>query len=245
MDPVNGPYYRSVQRVDDGGTGNYHGMLLSLQRRAARGLTVRTNYTLSHCISDLAHDWAGDGNQYTDGIRSNDRGNCGQDRRHVFAFSGVYATPETLGSFLGGWRLSGIWRMSSGSFFDINSGVDTSIQGYRNSRANQVLADVFMPDPTPSQWLNRAAFTQPTTGTWGNMGRNSIQGPGVFTLDLALARIFRVGETQSFEFRWEAFNAPNHVNLGNPINTLNNNAFGRIQSAADPRIMQLAVKYIF
>jgi hypothetical protein len=245
LDPVSGPYYRSVQRVDDGGTGNYHGLLLSIQRRASNGLTVRSNYTFSHCIADLILGWAGDGNEYTGGIRSNDRGNCPQDRRHVFTFSSVYATPDTLGRFLGGWRVSGIWRMSSGSFFDVTSGLDTTLEGYNNSRVNQLLPDVFMPNRTAAQWLNRAAFARPADGTNGNLGVNSIEGPGRFQLDIALSRIFRVKESQNLEFRWEAFNLPNHVNLANPVNNFNNNAFGRIQSAEDPRIMQVAVKYVF
>jgi hypothetical protein len=245
LDPVNGPYYGSVQRVDDGGTGNYHGLFLSVQRRAASGFTIRGNYTLSHCIADSILGWAGDGNVYTDGLRSNDRGNCGQDRRHVFASSGVYATPATLGRFLGGWRLSGIWRMSTGSFFSVSSGQDTSLQGAGNSRMNQVLEDVFMPNRTPGQWLNRAAFAIPAQGTWGTMGANTIEGPGRFQVDVAVSRVFSVRESQNLEFRWEAFNLPNHVNLDNPVSNFNNNAFGRIQSAGDPRIMQLAVKYVF
>jgi hypothetical protein len=151
-----------------------------------------------------------------------------------------------MGRFVGGWRVSGIWRMSSGSFFDVTSGQDTTLEGYNNSRANLLLADVFMPNKSPAQWLNRAAFARPADGTDGNLGVNSIQGPGRFGLDMALSRIFQISERQSFEFRWEAFNVPNHVNYANPLSNLNNaTTFGKIQTAEDPRIMQIAVKYVF
>ena len=62
---------------------------------------------------------------------------------------------------------------------------------------------------------------------------------------MGLTRTFQVRENQSIEFRAEAFNLPNHLNPGNPKTTLNNQNFGKIQSADDPRIMQLALKYVF
>ena len=67
----------------------------------------------------------------------------------------------------------------------------------------------------------------------------------MFRIDMGLTRSFRVREGQNVEFRAEAFNMPNHVNLSAPTLTLSNNTFGQIQSAADPRILQLALKYIF
>ena len=67
----------------------------------------------------------------------------------------------------------------------------------------------------------------------------------MFRIDMGLTRSFRVREGQNMEFRAESFNMPNHVNLSTPNVTLSNATFGQIQSAADPRIMQLALKYIF
>ena len=62
---------------------------------------------------------------------------------------------------------------------------------------------------------------------------------------MALSRIFAVREAQKLEFRAEAFNVPNHMNPSNPVMALNNTVFGKIQAAADPRILQLALKYVF
>ena len=62
---------------------------------------------------------------------------------------------------------------------------------------------------------------------------------------MGLKRNFRIREGHSIEFRAEAFNLPNHVNPGNPVTNFTNSTFGKIQSANDPRIMQLALKYVF
>lgn len=62
---------------------------------------------------------------------------------------------------------------------------------------------------------------------------------------MGLTRTFRVREGKTLEFRAEAFNVPNHVNPGDPNTTLTDSNFGRILSAADPRIMQMALKFVF
>jgi hypothetical protein len=94
-------------------------------------------------------------------------------------------------------------------------------------------------------WLNPQAFVQPALGTYGNVGFANVVGPGQITIDMGLTRTFRVGERRSFQFRWEAFNLPNHLNPGNPTTAINSPTFGRILSAADPRIMQAALKFVF
>ena len=101
------------------------------------------------------------------------------------------------------------------------------------------------PNKSADLWLNPAAFAQPATGTFGNVGVNTVVGPGSVKIDMGLTRTFQVRENQSLEFRAEAFNLPNLVNLGDPGTNIRSSAFGRIRSAADPRIMQLALKYVF
>ena len=77
------------------------------------------------------------------------------------------------------------------------------------------------------------------------MGSNNLAGPGSIRIDMGLTREFNVRENQTLEFRAEAFNIPNHVNPNDPHTTLNNPAFGRIQTVGDSRILQLALKYVF
>ena len=124
-----------------------------------------------------------------------------------------------------------------------------------NGRANQVLEDVYVSDKNKDHWLNRNAFAVPTQATglcspitkscgYGNAAL-SYRGPGSINFDMGLTRRFQLTESQSLEFRAEAFNMPNHVNPGNPTNSLNSQTFGKSTTAADPRIMQLALKYVF
>ena len=94
-------------------------------------------------------------------------------------------------------------------------------------------------------WFNTAAFVQNAPGTYGNAGRNSIQGPGSFNMDMSLMRHIVVRERQYFEIRAEAFNVLNHANFQNPGTTQSSQNFGRVLAANDPRILQFAVKFVF
>ena len=115
-------YGRLAQR-ENGGTQNYHGMIVSVNRRAADGINFNTNYTWSRCIGDyLGRSNSGFGSSadhaYLDPTnRAHDRGNCRMDMRHTFNLMGVFATPEfanrTLNLLAGGWSLSPIWRIQS------------------------------------------------------------------------------------------------------------------------------------
>jgi len=94
-------------------------------------------------------------------------------------------------------------------------------------------------------YLNPKAFALPDMGTRPNMGRANILGPRTLQFDMALSRTFQVRESQRVEFRAEAFNVMNTVNLNDPVVNLNSNTFGQVTSAKDPRIMQFALKYFF
>jgi len=93
--------------------------------------------------------------------------------------------------------------------------------------------------------LNRSSFSNPSFGTLGNLGRSNIQGPGYFGVDVAASRIFRLHESMTLEARGEAFNVSNSFRAGPVTTALNNNNFGRILTAQDPRIVQLALKLLF
>jgi hypothetical protein len=95
------------------------------------------------------------------------------------------------------------------------------------------------------RWLNSAAFRAPGPGAFGNLANNSLIGPGRFNVDMGLVRGFRIGGERQVQFRAEAFNLFNRVNLSNPVSALNSPNFGLITSAGDARIVQLALKYTF
>jgi hypothetical protein len=183
-----------------------------------------------------------------------DEGPCENDRRHLFNASASVETPQFASTaarlLASGWRLSGIFRASSGRRLTVTTGLDRALTGAPNvQRANQISDDVY--GDTLNQWLKASAFAQPALGTFGNSGRNAYVGPGSRSVDLSLVRSFRFAQSHRIEARVEAFNAFNWFRLGgsgdtgNPEDNLNNANFGRILSAGDPRIMQFAVKYQF
>jgi hypothetical protein len=145
----------------------------------------------------------------------------------------------------GGWQLSGIVRFTTGTRLTPVTGLDNALTGQQDQRPNQVLVDVYHPEKNNDVWINPAAYAQPATGTYGNAGRLGILGPGSIRIDMGLSRTFQVRENQTVQLRIEAFNAPNHLNPGNPNVTFNNQNFGRILSAGDPRLMQVGLKYTF
>jgi len=266
-----GIFYGSIAQLDDGGTGNYNGLLLSIQKRSSKGYSVQANYTWSHCISDVANpELAVAGSNFMiPGNREADRGNCTLgDRRQLFNLSAVYETPKFSGKaarlLASGWQISPIIRLQTGPYLTVTSGLDNALTGQTAyERVNLVMADVFQPNRTPNNYLNPAAFAQPALGTYGNIGTNNILSPGSIYINAGVTRTFRIRERQSIQFRFEAFNIPNHVNWGppnglsgngtatstagfiTPTAARNSSTFGQILSADDPRILQGALKYTF
>ncbi|HYR89639.1 MAG TPA: carboxypeptidase regulatory-like domain-containing protein [Terriglobia bacterium] len=262
QDPQQGQYYASVTELDDGGTGNYNGLLLSAQKRLSHRVSVLANHTWSHCISDIweylfnnAANVPSGGND-----RRSNRGNCQTgDQRHVFNLSAVLQTRRFSSGLLrligSEWQLSPIMKIRSAQFFTVTTGLDNALTGQGNQVPNLVPGiSPYSSDKTVDQWLNPAAFAAPPPGTYGNLGRYNLKGPGVFQLDVALSRTFALREGRTLQLRAEAFNLPNHLNPSTPVATLNSGSFGKIQSdisgtsglsAGDPRILQFALKLVF
>jgi hypothetical protein len=252
--PATGQYFGAIQKVDAGGTASYNGLLVSVQRRAGP-ITLSGNYTWSHCITDpggLERASSGGTEAYSDpDNRRFDRGNCtiaATDRRQVFNFSAVAATPRfsnaTLRAVASGWRISPIFKVLSGAYMTVMSGQDRALTGSGNQRADQILVDPYG-DKSIQKYLNPAAFAQPALGTLANSGIGNIRGPGNWQFDAAVSRSFKVRESQTVEVRAEAFNLTNSFRMNPPITAFNSGVFGQVTSALDPRIMQFALKYVF
>ena len=199
--------------------------------------------------------------------RHADWGPCVFNTRNNFNTSLVALSSWKGGTWasrlLSNWQLAPLFHVSSGQPLNITTGHDNSLTGLNNDRPDQVLADAYpasqsCKSPPCVQWINPVAFVPNPTGTYGNMGRNALVGPGTVNVDMALSRIFGITERFRLEARAEAFNIINHPNFVGAISpaglvaaftTMNTNlsssSFGQVQSAFDPRILQFALKLHF
>ncbi|MDE3164177.1 MAG: TonB-dependent receptor, partial [Acidobacteriota bacterium] len=270
-----GQYFSTIGMVDDGGKASYNGLLLTAQRRMSDNFSVLTNFTWSHCISDPETTELTGPSYVNPASRIMDRANCSSDRRRIFNFTFIANTPHMANHManllVGGWQFSTILRYQSGNFSTITAGPDMNLSGIGSQRPNQVGTNALLAQTAPGsqkfsvQYLNSAAGTGAGinkgafstaglgVGTFGTLGPLNILNPSMIQVDMKLSRVFQVREHQTLELRWEIFNVPNRVNLAAPNTTLSAGTFGLITSdingsssqAGDPRIMQLALKYVF
>ncbi len=159
--PAVGQYIGYLDWVTDYGWQHYHGMLLSMQRRSANGLTANLNYTLSKCRG-LISQGGGPLNVGTgymlpvslinppanaDALFDADEGPCANSPTHIFNFNASIETPQFANTaarmLASGWRLSGIFRAQSGDQITINTGADRALTGMQNQRVNQMLDDPY------------------------------------------------------------------------------------------------------
>ena len=259
--PSQGPYYTGVSQIDDGATGSYNALLLSVNHRLARNFSLLGNWTWAHCIADPISQYIG-GSYSLASNRRFDRGNCvaGEDQRHNINLSIVAESPKYSQRFVqmiaGNWRLSATANIRTGAAINIATGVSENLTGLNGDRPNQLLADPYCATKSVSCWINPKAFAFPATGTYGNVGVDSLVGPGYFGINMALIRDFVFKERNKIEIRAEAFNLENRINLNNPVTTLSSSTFGQINAepagngavAAQgygPRVMQFSIKYLF
>jgi len=262
LNPSQGPFYGTVESLDDGGTASYNALIVSTEHRFAKNFSMLANYTFAHCIADPQTTELS-GPIYTNPAdRRFDRGNCtAVDVRHNFNLSAVIQSPHynsrVLQIIAGDWQLAPIVGMHTSNYYTVATGVDSALSGVSTTgpRPNLVQSDPYCANRNVNCWLNFNAFGAPAPATLGNLGINSLTGPGYFDLDLALSRRFKIRERQTIEIRTESFNLENRANFLNPAaaslvggtvnNALNSSTFGKIQSDVSPRIMQFAVKYAF
>jgi hypothetical protein len=260
--PSQGQYIAQMITADTGGNSFYQGALTSIQHRFSHNFSTLVNYTWSHCIDD--EDFVGDmhNSQYQNPYnRRGERGDCNFDFRQVFNATAVYVSPKggsLLGRIAGNWELAPLIRGTSGAPLTVNSGKDNSLTAMNpvTDRPNLVLPNaVYNSTIGPAlQWFNPAAFAANPTGTYGNSGRDTLRGPGTFNFDVSLSRSFKFGERITLQARGEAFNIINHTNLGFGTSgagtvgasmNITSSTFGQLTAAADPRIMQFALKLMF
>jgi hypothetical protein len=248
----------TINLLENSAQSWYDAAYINVRRRYSHGLSFLANYTLAKSLTN-APDFRSAMDEASIPQNNLDldlEKGPGCDVRHRFALSAVYAIPayrraEWLRMATQNWNLSTIYQIQTGMPFTISVFGDTAnsgtVLGENPVRANATDQPIFGPGTHKAdKWFNPAAFAAPPAFTYGNVGRNSVYGPGMQTLDLALARAFRLGEKANFQFRAEAFNALNKTNLGTPNRFVNTPQFGTITMAMTPgREIQLSARLSF
>jgi hypothetical protein len=248
----------TINLLEDTAQSWYDAGYVNVRRRYSRGFTFLANYTWSKNLSD-APDFRSP--MFESSIPQNNSNLEAEkgpacDVRHRFALSAVYSIPGMSHSawtsaITKDWQLSTVYQVQTGFPFTISVFGDTAnsgtVLGENPIRANYTGQPIFGPGTqTATQWFDRAAFATSAAFTFGDVGRNSVYGPGMQTLDLALARDFRITESAKFQFRGEFFNALNHTNLGTPDRFVNTPQFGTITQSTTPgRQVQLSARLSF
>ena len=184
LNPTWGKNFGFTDIWDDGGTGSYNGMLLSLQKRFSRGVTVNVNYTWSHCLSNPVNSVPNGGNggggvYMFDNSRALDRGNCStsaNDKRHIANMTAVGEVPKFSNKWVtwlaSGWKTSATVGMSTGSYFSVVTGADNAQSGKNatTQRPNQLLANVYGDGTSASTSTKRLSVLRlpEPMGTWDN-----------------------------------------------------------------------------
>jgi hypothetical protein len=255
------PYkgYGSIRISENAGRSIYHSMQLSVDKRYSNGLKIGTAYTLGKSEDngsskrDVLWDTYDDTNFY--GLSS-------FDRTHVLSVYYIYDLPfwqqptTLMHNLLGGWQISGATFLRSGTPFSITRTND--IAGVGDGGNGQPVDVVGDPGANTNGefsagngvdnnlYFNPAAFANPAAGTFGNMKRDTLRGPGDQQWDLAIFKNFSLSGSQKLQFRAEIFNFPNHPNLNGPNTDITNANFGRIITKSDARRdIQLALRYLF
>src|SRR5450432_153784 len=236
----------------------YDGVHVNIRRRYSSGLSLLANYTYAKNLSN-APDFRSP--MFESSVPQNNQDLNAEkgpacDIRHRFVVSAVYDVHSYnrwnwSRAITRNWQLATVYQAQSGFPFTISVFGDTAntgtVLGENPVRANYTGQPVFGPGTrTPEQWFDPRAFSSPAPYTFGNLGRNTVYGPGLETLDFAVGRGFQFQETARLQVRFEAFNGLNKVNLGTPNRFVNTAQFGTITESSTPgRQIQLSARLSF
>lgn len=249
------PLVSDVQRMENVGRNWYHAVQTKVERRFADGLS----FTLAYSFSRAMGESSSGSDEYSSLIPYSplwyNRGRTSFDYRHLESASFVWQIPVGKGrrhlsdlnpvanALAGGWDFTFTQAARSGAPLSISGGYSNLGNGW-GTRAD-IVGSPAVSNPTTSAWFNTKAFVRPALYTFGSAGLGIIEGPGMIQFNTALSKRFAVGDNKDFQFRWEAFNALNKVNYGNPSTNVASGVFGRITSAGTARYMQLALRFNF
>ena len=271
--PILPTIYGSIPGIFSDGNSNYNSLQANLQKRFSKSYAIQVTYTWEKSIDTRSQSLIGSGPQNPNDWEEGERGLSDFNVGQILAINGLWEIPAPkskglLTAVVGGWQLNGIVRYGSGNPFSVLTGQDNALIGYSRTSSGQERANVNgNPNLSMSrsrsalaaEYFNTTAFSQPAPGQFGTSRRNSMVGPGYFQNDISVKKKIPVlpAGRGGFEFRADIFNLINWTNLGaldnsgqpnnngQPVNNLSSQAFGKITSAGDPRIVQFALRFDF
>jgi hypothetical protein len=255
------PQLSRINTIRFDGKSIYHGATFKVERRMSDNFGYNVSYTLSRSKDDASSPGPTESETNFPQNVDNLFGPGGEwarssfDHLHQIVASGVYESPffRNAGglteSLLAGWRLNTIWTAQTGAPFTVNLSVDQANVGAGPAQRPNQTGNPNLPrgERTPDRWFDTSVFSLPAAFTFGDAPRNSVIGPGLSNIDLAVAKTWILSEPAKLEFRWETFNLLNRTNfdLPNRIFAVGSANFGRIFSAKSPREMQFGMRLSF
>jgi outer membrane receptor protein involved in Fe transport len=265
--------YSSVGEIAGIANSSYNALESSLRKRFSHGLSFLASYTWSHSIDDVSSfNITGSASQPVAGendLAQNpfdlgaERGRSMFDARQRVVLSYQWSLPflqhsiRWYGRVLGNWQLNGIMTAMTGTPFTVFDSNDVSLQGqapeisgFSSNRPN-VIGNPNSGPHTSAAWFNTSAFQQLQPDplgrfeVFGDEGRNVVQGPGYVNWDVSAFKNIRLTESKELQFRGELFNVLNHTNFRLPVSDIESPTFGQIQSDVSPRVIQVALKFMF
>ena len=265
--------YASVGEIAGIANSNYNALETSLRKRFGHGISFLASYTYSKSIDDVSSfNITGSASQPVAGendLAQNpfdlaaERGRSMFDSRHRLVLSYQWSVPFWRQAHtwyqhaFGNWQFNGIFTAQSGTPFTVFDSTDVSLQGsapeisgFSSNRPN-VVGNPNNGPRTAQEWFNTGAFQRITPDPnspvqqFGNEGRNVVQGPPYTNWDFAAVKNIRVMEGKELQFRGELFNFLNHTNLRLPNSDISSPTFGQIHSDLGPRVIQVALKFLF
>jgi hypothetical protein len=256
------PVLGATSIMDNSATSSYHGLQAKIEKRFSQGLTFRANYAFGKALDNGGSGFgASSAPQNPYDVRA-DKALSSLNRFHIFSLDYVYQLPFGRGqkygsnmnrvadAFVGGWEVTGIFSATSGQPFTVGIGRDIANIGARSiSQRPNLVGDPYSgAQNAPDLWINKSAFAEPAPYTFGNLGRNTLIGPGFAQFDFGGYKNFMITELIRLQFRFEAFNLTNRANFGNPDSNFDDpvGTFGRITGLSGrPREEQVSLKLIF
>ncbi|MGP8258307.1 MAG: carboxypeptidase regulatory-like domain-containing protein [Methanoregula sp.] len=244
------------------GESDYDALQVKLNRRFSHGLTFLGSYTYSHSIDNGPGYWPNSGISQLpqDSLHPNngERGSSDWDIRQNFIFSTDWQIPVGRGrkflgdsrgvvdQVLGGWQMTGILGLASGTPFTPYITLDQANTAYGGDLRPNIIRNPAVSHPNADQWFNTSAYAEPALFTYGDASRNTLVGPGLRNLDMGLYKNFRLSESFRLQFRAEFFNLTNTAHFGLPNPFVDIPQGGTITTlTTPPRNVQLALKLNF